>query len=87
MNDTSKSHEEYTPPAIEVKGSVNELTQAGSLSGALDHVYPEGDPEQERPFLLKRVATPARSAKERIGVVVRPHFGLTLVGCVVGRKV
>lgn len=50
MNDTSKSHEEYTPPAIEVKGSVNELTQAGSLSGALDHVYPEGDPSRNDLF-------------------------------------
>ena len=50
MNDTSKLHEEYTPPAIEVKGSVNELTQAGLLSGALDHVYPMGDPSRNDLF-------------------------------------
>jgi hypothetical protein len=50
MNDTSKPREEYTPPAIEVKGSLNELTQAGSLSGSLDHVYPMGDPSRNDLF-------------------------------------
>ncbi len=50
MNDTSKVTEEYTPPAIEVKGSVNELTQAGLLSGGLDHMYPVGDPSRNDLF-------------------------------------
>jgi hypothetical protein len=50
MNDTSKPREEYTPPAIEVKGSLNELTQAGQAGGGLDHVYPVGTPSKDELF-------------------------------------
>jgi hypothetical protein len=50
MNDTPKLPEEYAPPAIEVKGSVKELTQAGSLSGSLDHMYPVGEPSRDDLF-------------------------------------
>jgi hypothetical protein len=50
MNDTPKPVEEYTPPAIEVKGSVNELTQAGKLAGGLDHMYPIGEPSKDDLF-------------------------------------
>jgi hypothetical protein len=32
----------YIPPAIEVRGSLNSLTQGGSLSGSTDAVYPVG---------------------------------------------
>ncbi len=50
MNDTPKLSEEYIPPAIEVKGSVTELTQAGSLAGGLDHMYPIGEPSKDDLF-------------------------------------
>jgi hypothetical protein len=50
MNETSKRFEEYTPPAIEVKGSVSELTQAGKLAGSLDHMYPVGEPSKDDLF-------------------------------------
>jgi hypothetical protein len=50
MNDTTQPREEYTPPAIEVKGSLNELTQAGQLSGGLDSMYPVGDPSRNDLF-------------------------------------
>ena len=86
MNDTSKVTEEYTPPAIEVKGSVNELTQAGLLSGGLDHMYPVGDPKQERPFLLRRVTTPTRSTTGRIGVVRTSVLRPAIVGPILGQR-
>jgi hypothetical protein len=50
VNDTVEAREEYTPPAIEVKGSVNELTQAGKLAGGLDHMYPIGEPSKDDLF-------------------------------------
>lgn len=34
--------DQYTPPSIEVLGSLVEVTQGGSLSGSLDANYPIG---------------------------------------------
>jgi hypothetical protein len=36
--------EEYVPPAIEDRGSLNEVTQGGSRSGNLDANYQAGTP-------------------------------------------
>jgi hypothetical protein len=34
--------ENYDPPQIHVRGSVNDLTKGGSVSGTLDASYPVG---------------------------------------------
>jgi hypothetical protein len=34
--------DQYTPPSIEVLGTLGDLTQGGSLSGTLDASYPVG---------------------------------------------
>lgn len=45
MSDTGEARDpEYVPPAIEVRGSLNEMTQGGSLSGNLDANWPQGTP-------------------------------------------
>lgn len=45
MNETTPDKAAgYTPPKIEARGSLNELTQGGSASGKLDASYPVGTP-------------------------------------------
>ena len=38
--------DEYTPPRIEVLGSLGEMTNGGSMSGSLDANYPIGTSSQ-----------------------------------------
>jgi hypothetical protein len=50
MNTDKDAVEEYTPPNIEVLGSLEELTQGGSAAGTLDAVYPVGTPSTRNLF-------------------------------------
>ena len=69
MNDTSKATRGVHSTCHRGEGVPQRVDPGWELSGALDHMYPIGDPKQERPFLLRQVTTPARSTTGRIGVV------------------
>jgi hypothetical protein len=41
-NTVNHPTDQYTPPSIDVLGSLGEFTQGGSMSGSLDATYPVG---------------------------------------------
>jgi hypothetical protein len=42
QNPINHPTDQYTPPSIEVLGTLGDLTQGGSMSGSLDANYPIG---------------------------------------------